>query len=216
MENPAERSRGVGLVLVVAGITAIALFLNHPAEHATDFAGTLKEEAANQLINGIVHGGFVFVLAIELAGYAVFSARLGFGRALTIFGLAFFAIGAGMQMAQLTVDGLMIPQLAARYLAAPPDRLPQARSLFVLCGIAIQFLMPMALFFQAAGVACWGASLVAISRGAGLIALVLGLALVAMVAGAFVTGAQLLLMIAIVGLTLWTLMAGWLLFQRTV
>jgi hypothetical protein len=62
-------------------------------------------------------------------------------------------VGAALLMASLLVYGLMIPAIAQRYLAAPPDRLPYARSLFALCGIAVQFLMPMGLGFQAAGIA---------------------------------------------------------------
>jgi len=216
MDNPADRSRGVGLVLMATAIATIALLLNHPAEQATDFPGVLKEEAANQLLNGIVHGGFVVVLAIQLACYAIFSGRIGWQRSFAIAGIVFFAIGAAIQMASLTVDGLMIPQLAARYLAAPPDRLPFVRSLFVLCGTANQFLMPMGLFFQGVGVAAWGTSLVRIARGAGLSGLLVGSMVMAAVIGAAVAGAMHLMMIAIALLALWALIAGVTLFQRTI
>jgi hypothetical protein len=119
-------------------------------------------------------------------------------------------------MASLTVDGLMIPQLAARYLAAPPDRLPFVRSLFVLCGVANQFLMPMGLFFQGAGVASWGASLIRVARGAGIAGTLIGLIAMAGVIGATITGAMAIMMIAIALLALWAMVAGVTLFQRRV
>src|SRR6201995_3976828 len=156
-DQTAERSRIVGIVLFATAIASIALLLNHPGERATDFADVLKDEAANQVKSAIVHGGFTVVLAIHLACYAIFSGRLGW-RNLAITGLVFFAIGAALQTASLIVDGLVIPQLAARYLSAPADRLPYARGLFVLCGAAIQFLMPMGLFWQGAGITAWGAA----------------------------------------------------------
>src|ERR1700759_3367150 len=136
-DQTAERSRIVGIVLFATAIASIALLLNHPGEGATDFAGVLKGEAANQIKSAIVHGGFTVVLAIQLACYAIFSGRLGW-RNLAVTGLVFFAIGAALQTASLIADGLVIPQIAARYLASPPDRLPFARSLFALCGTAIQ------------------------------------------------------------------------------
>src|ERR1700759_3654844 len=102
-DQTADRSRIVGAVLFATAIASIGLLLNHPGETATDFAGVLKEEAANQMKSAIVHGGFTVVLAIQLACYAIFSGRLGW-RNLAIAGLVFFAIGAGLQFASLTVD----------------------------------------------------------------------------------------------------------------
>ncbi|MGN6514411.1 MAG: hypothetical protein ACTHLR_01060 [Rhizomicrobium sp.] len=201
---------------MATAIVAMAFLLDHPAEHATDFAGVLKEEAANQIMNGIVHGGFIGVLAVELACYAIFTGRIGWQRSFAVAGLVFFAIGAALQMASLTVDGLMIPQLAVRYLSAPPDRLPLARSLFALCGTAIQFLMPMGLFLQGAGTASWGASLIRMARGAGLAGLLIGAATMAAVTCAVIMGAASLTMIAIALLVLWAAIAGITLIRRAV
>ena len=206
-DHTADRSPVSGAVLLATAIATIALLLNHPGGQATDFAGVLKEEAANLFMDGVVHGGFIVVLAIQLACYAIFCGRIGW-RPLAIAGLAFFAIGAAMQMASLTLDGLVIPRIAARYLAAPPDKLPYAKSLFVLCGIAIQLLMPMGLFFQGAGVASWGATLVKTARGTGLFGALIGIAVAVMAAGALVTGMSELLMIAIGLLAAWAAIAG--------
>jgi hypothetical protein len=213
METP---SRTVGWTTLATGVASIALLIGHPSEQATDFGSLLKVEAANQMINAIVHGGFLIVLAFQLVCYAVLSGRIGWDRSLAVAGIIFFAVGAALQMASLVVDGLMIPALAQRYLAAPPDRLPYARSLFALCGVAVQFLMPMGLGFQAAGIASWGGALFDRVRAVGGIALFLGLAIMAAVVGALMTGAQHLLMIAIVGLAFWAFLAGALMLRRAV
>jgi hypothetical protein len=203
-----ESTRPAGVVLVFTAVASIALLLNHPADQAHDFAGLLKEEAANRTVNAVVHGGFIFLLAIQLACYAIFSGQLGWNRALPIAALAFFAVGAAAQIASLVVDGLMLPALAAKYAAAAPDRLPFARSLFVLCGTAVQFLMPIGLFFQSAAVIAWGGAFLGGARLAGAAGLALGVLTGVAVVVAFATGMQLLLMLAIVGLAIWALAAG--------
>lgn len=206
-------SRAIGWITVATGIASIAVLLNHPAEHATDFNSLLKEEAANQMINAIVHGGFMIVLAIQIVCYAVFTGRrMGWAKSLAVAGFTFFAVGAAFQMASLLVDGLMIPAIAQRYLLAPPDRLPFARSLFALCGTAVQFLMPIGIGFQAAGAASWGTAI--LRSGAGIAGLVLGLATMAAIVAATLTGAQHLLLIAIALLALWAIVAGIALLQR--
>ncbi|HEY5337590.1 MAG TPA: hypothetical protein VIJ85_05260 [Rhizomicrobium sp.] len=214
-DQTADRSRMVGAVLFATAIASAVLLLNHPAESATDFAGMLKEEAANQIKNAVVHGGFTVVLAIQLACYAIFSSRLGWQRGLAIAGLVFFAIGAALQTASLVVDGLVIPQLAVRYLASPPDHLPFAKSLFVLCGTAIQFLMPMGLFWQGAGITAWGAAAMRLVRAGGLAGLLIGLAVMAGAVAAL-AGQMVLMMLAIVGMALWAAVAGALMFRRAI
>ena len=215
-DQTADRSRVVGAVLLATAIATVALLLNHPGESATDFAGVLKEEAANQLANAAVHGGFTIVLAIQLACYAIFSGRLGWQRGPAITGLVFFLIGAALMTASLIVDGLVIPQLAARYVAAPPDRLPNARSLFLLCSVAIQFLMPMGLFWQGAGITAWGAAAMRSTRIGGMAGVLIGLAVIAATVGAAVSGQQMLLMLAIMGLAVWAAVAGALMFRRII
>ena len=210
-----DSTRITGFIALATGLAALVLLAFHPGGQAADFAGLLKDEAAHQATNAIVHGGFILVLAVQLACYAIFAGRLGWTRPLAVAGLVFFAVGAGLQMASLVVDGLMIPQLAARYVAAPPDRLPFARSLFVLCGAAVQFLMPMSLFFQGAGVALWGGALARVAR-AGWAALAGGVLVAAAAIGASVTGQQHMLLIAIALLAGWAMLAGFALVRRWV
>jgi hypothetical protein len=208
MKFATDSNRVTGAILTATAIASIALLLNHPAEQATDFAGLLKDEAANRVADAVVHGGFILLLAIQLACYAVFAGYVGWARALAVGALAFFALGAITQMASLFVDGLMLPALAAKYVAAPPDRLPLVRSLFVLCGDALQFLMPLGLLFQSVAVALWGGALLNGWRLSGIAGLALGILTAIALVAALVTGMQHFLMMAIVGLALWALTAG--------
>jgi hypothetical protein len=214
-DQTADRSRIVGAVLLATAVASVVLLLNHPGESATDFAGVLKEEAANQMKSAVVHGGFTVVLAIQLACYAIFSGRLGW-RGLAITGLAFFAVGAALQTASLILDGLVIPKLAVHYLAKPPDQVPFARALFALCGTAIQFLMPMGLFWQGAGVTAWGAATIRFAHGSGAVAILIGLAVAGGIVASALTGQMMLMMLAIIGMALWAAVAGVLLVRRAI
>jgi hypothetical protein len=207
-------TRITGVVTVATGVLAIALVLNHPAEHATDFPGFLKEEAANRILNAIVHGGFVLLLPLQIVCYAVLSRTLGFARALSIAGIVFFTTGAAIQIADLLVDGLLIPAMAQRYLAAPPGQLTYARALFWLCGTAIRILMPLGLGFQAAAVIAWGGSMMHEARGAGLLAVAFGLVAFSATVAAATTGVQHLSLVAIVFLQLWAAATGVFLMRR--
>jgi hypothetical protein len=201
-------TRITGVVALATGVLAIALLLNHPAEHATDFPGFLQEEAANRTLNAIVHGGFMLLLPTQIVCYAAWSRILGSARALSIAGIVFFMTGAAIQIADLVIDGLMVPAMAQRYLAAPPEQLANARAVFSLCETAIRILMPLGLGFQAAAVLAWGTSMMHEARGNGLLAIALGLLAFSADVVAATTGAQHLLFVAIVLLELWTIATG--------
>ena len=204
---PARRS--VGVLAIATGIAALALLANHPGGTATTFADVLKEEAANRLADGIVHGGFIAVLALQMVCYAVFSRRLGLQRTAALAGLIFFAIGAAFLAGSMMLDGLVTPAVAAKYLAAPA-KIEFAKSLFVLIGTLIGFLMPLGLMFQSAAIAAWGWALVAsgLSRVLGVIAMVAGAGLVAVLATSFAAMNPFVLMGAMAVMAAWAMTVG--------
>jgi hypothetical protein len=204
---PATRS--VGVLAIATGIAALALLANHPGGGAATFADVLKEEASNRLADGIVHGGFIAVLALQMVCYAVFSRRLGLQRNAALAGLIFFAIGAAFLAGSMVLDGLVTPAVAAKYLAAPA-KIEFAKSLFVLIGTLIGFLMPLGLMFQSAAIAAWGWALVAsgMSRVLGVIALIAGAGLVALLATSFAAMSPLVLMGGIGATALWAMAVG--------
>ena len=203
------RTRSVGLIAIMSGIAAIALLANHPEGTAQTFADVLKSEAANRLMDGVVHGGFIAVLGLQLVCYSIFSARLGLSRAPTVAGLVFFAMGAAFLSASMLIDGLATPAIAARYLAAPA-KLEYAKSLFVLMSTLVGFLMPIGLMFQSAAIAAWGWALTASrqSRSAGLFGLLLGGVMFAALGASFALMNPFVLMGAITGTALWTIVVG--------
>lgn len=209
MTDTAAPARATGFLSIATGIAAFALLANHPGGDARTFADILKNEAANQAMNAIVHGGFIVVVALETVCYAVLSARLGFSRITAIAGLVFFAFGAAFLSGSLLLDGLTSPAVAARYLAAP-NKIDFARSLFILIGATISFLMPIGLAFQSAAIACWGWALTASgkSRVAGVFGIALGGVLLAALAANFVASNPFVLMGAIAATAVWAIIVG--------
>ncbi|HEX3672930.1 MAG TPA: hypothetical protein VHU87_01530 [Rhizomicrobium sp.] len=141
----------------------------------------------------------------EIVCYLVLTLRLR--RLTALAGMAFFAVGVALLSGSLVTDGLVIPAIAAKYVALPA-KLETARSLFLLCSSFIRVLMPMGLAFQAAAMAAWSWALLrsGVARALGVCGLAAGGALLAAI------GAQaqnpLVPMAAIGVLALWALGVG--------
>jgi hypothetical protein len=218
-ENTAEAPRrAVGAVLIGCALASLALLANHPGGQAHDFAGVLKEEVANQAVDAFVHGGFIVVVSIQFVCFVVLGARMGLARTAVIAALVFTAIGYAAMSASMIADGLLTPAIAAKY-AGVPASIDFAKSLFVLVGSCIRFLMPMALFFQAAGIAGWGAALVGsrgFARSAGVLGIVIGGAIIAALAATYSTLNPFVLMGGLVAEGVWSIAAGLLLMRKTI
>jgi len=208
-----KNNRGVGILAIATGVAGFALLASHPGGDAKTFAEVLQNEAANRVMDAVVHGGFIIVLALQFVCYAVLTRGLN-GSARALAGLVFFGFGAAFLAASMLMDGLVTPAVAARYVVKP-DKIESARVLFVLIGTMVSFLMPIGLAFQSAAIAAWGWALTASgARAAGLVGIGLGgVMLVALIAG-FVTMNPLALMGAIAGTSLWTVAVGVLLLRR--
>lgn len=211
-----SKTRGIGLLTVATGIAAFALLAAHPAENARTFAEVVQNEAAGQLVSGIVHGGFIVVLTLQAVCYAVFSGRLGLQRPAAVAGLVFFAIGTAFFCGSLLMDGLVTPAIAARYVTKP-DKIESARALFILMSVMTSFLMPIGLTFQSAAIAAWGWALTASGRrAAGLFGIVLGVVMVVALVASFVMGNPLAMMAAIIATGAWAITAGMLMIRAKI
>jgi hypothetical protein len=188
MNTPEDltQSRKLAGAFALCGLATLVLLANHPASAAHDFAGVLREEAGNQLADGIVHGGFIFVLATLIVCFAQLARLLGSGRAPVVVMTVAFTIGCAALMGSMLVDGLVIPAVAARYLnVVAPEQLAAAKALFVFAGTLISVLMPMGIAFQSVAMLSLGALLVAgppRHRGTGIAGVSLGTVILVLLA----------------------------------
>jgi hypothetical protein len=214
LEN-GKASRGAGAALGLTGLAEIVLLALHPDGNARDFAGVLQDEATHRVMDAIVHGGFIFVLIVQLVLYAALSLRLNITRTTTIAALVFTAAGTAFLSGSLLLDGLVIPAFAARYVTTTPAIQLSVHPVFTAFGIAIGWLMPLGLGFQGLGIAFWGLRLVGRAPVTGGGALLVAAAMLATIAAASVLANPGLVIMALVGNILWALMAAlWLLRSR--
>ena len=150
--------RRTGIALLVLAAATLGLLHSHPSPEAATFTDMLRGEAANRIVDAVVHGGFIVVLAAQLACMAILMARIGTRRPAAIVALVLMSAGTAALMLSMALDGLVVPAIATRYVAAS-DRQGEAKALFVLLGTMIRFLMPGGLLFQAAGLVAWGVAI---------------------------------------------------------
>jgi hypothetical protein len=219
MDTRNRTARPLAAAFALCALATLVLLASHPAAGAHDFAAVLREEAGNRLIDGVVHGGFLFVLAALIVAILSLAQRLGPGSAPLLIAVVSFCIGSAMLMGSMLLDGLVVPAVAARYLSVTaPESLAAAKALFVLAGTLISLLMPLGIAFQAIATVSLGSVLCARParrRAAGTFGIIAGaLILAAIAASAAMTGiAPHLLLGSIALLALWYLVLARLLWR---
>jgi hypothetical protein len=217
LETKEQDTRAAGLILIAAFLATLALLANHPGGGGATFADVLRNEAKDARTDAIVHGGYIAVMGIEFVCFSVFARRLGLQRMLSLAGLIFTAAGFAFLAGSMLLDGLVIPAIAQRFAGAAVQKLDMARALFLLCGIAISFLMPIGMLFQAAGVSAWSFALTTgrgLARGIGVLGILGAAVLFAAVGAASLYPAA--LMGGFLVTALWALAVGILLAARKI
>lgn len=213
MSEATKGARGTGIILLFTAAAIVVLFLLHPAEQATDFAGMLKEEISNRAMNGLIHGSFVAVLGIQLACYAILSRRLGWQLPSVMAAITFYAFGSVFRGMGILADGVLIPAIAVHYADASAAMIESLRGSVYLVAVINQWFGFAGSAFQAAGILAWGVALFGISRITGVLAVVIGAAMAAALIASLVATPA-LAMLSIAGLILWAVVAGLALMAR--
>jgi len=167
--------RGLAAAFALCALATLTLMANHPGGGSHGFAELLKDEANNQFIDGLVHGGFIVTLAVLTVCFVFLSRCLGTARVPVVIGLVSFFIGSGALMASMILDGFATPAIAARFAGdLSAESLSTAKTLLILLGTLIRFLMPMGLLFQSVAMFSWSSVFVrlpGLSRAAGVFGL---------------------------------------------
>ncbi len=146
-------TRRAGYVLIACAMAVLLLLAAHPSGQTHGLQELVKMEAAEQTPNALVHGGFILLLPLIAAGQIELARVLGRDRFVPLAGLMLFCAGSAFLAASLLVDGLLVPQMAARLVAGPPEGIEAARPAFLFAGTAVRVLMPLGLGIQALGAA---------------------------------------------------------------
>jgi hypothetical protein len=158
-----SQRRGLAAAFTVCALASLTLLANHPGGNPGSFADLIKDEAAHQIIDGVVHGGFCATLVALIICFGFLSRLLVLAKPSVVIGLVCFCAGSGALIASMVLDGFVTPAIAVRFAGA--DDLQPAKTLFILVGTLIRFLMPMGLLFQFIAMLSWSW---AILKGPGL------------------------------------------------
>ncbi len=171
----------VGAVLLA--IVALAL---HP--HMSGHAGPqaeLRTMGALSARDRLVHGTLLLLLGVLLTGFASYALGRGLTRRPVVAGLVSFAVGIGGLFAAGLIDGFVLPEIVAHFVAASPAAQKAAVSTLAACSVAVNVLTEFGIVAIAIAIAAWSLDLardVGESRIAGLVGFVSAVLTVAMLA----------------------------------
>ena len=157
-DDISSQRRGLAAAFTLCALASLTLLANHPGGNPGSFADLIKDEAAHQVIDGVVHGGFVITLVALIVCFVILSRLLGLAKPSVVIGLVCFCAGCGDLIASMVLDGFATPAIAVRF--AGVDDLQPAKTLFILVGTLIRFLMPMGLLFQFVAMLSWSWAIV--------------------------------------------------------
>jgi hypothetical protein len=174
-----RQRRGLAAAFTVCALASLTLLANRPGGNPASFADLIKDEAAHQVIDGVVHGGFVVTLVALIICFVFLSRLLGLAKSSVVIGLVSFCAGCGALIASMVLDGFATRAIAVRF-AGVEDPQP-AKTLFILVGTLIRFLMPMGLLFQFVAMLSWSWAIVkrpGFARAVGLLGSVVAIILI--------------------------------------
>jgi hypothetical protein len=210
--------RGLAIAFVLCALVTLALLANHPGNRAHSLADFITDEAHNQFIDGLVHGGFIVTLGALIVCFVFFSRCLGLARVPVVIGLVAFCAGCGALMGSMILDGFATPAIAARFAGSGnADNLLSAKTLLILFGTLIGFLMPIGMLFQSVAMLSWSAVIVkgrGLRRAVGLFGLATALLLIVALLATPANMAMHVFLGGIVFQAIWYLMLAALLCSR--
>jgi hypothetical protein len=214
-DDISRQRRGLAAAFLVCALASLTLLVKHPGGNPGSFADLIKNEAAHQVIDGVVHGGFVITLLALIICFVLLSRLLGLATSSVVIGLVCFCAGCAALIASMMLDGFATPAIAVRF--AGVDDLQPAKTLFILVGTLIRFLMPMGLLFQFVAMLSWSWAIVkrpGLSRAVGLLGSVVAIILIVAIFAIPTAMAAHIILGGIVLQSIWYLALAALLFNR--
>lgn len=125
--------RLLAVLIALATVLALLLMAHHPTVQADAMAERVAEITRDAALNRIVHAGLIGLLGMLLFAFHEYSRRPINDTPLVRAAFLAFAVGSGFTMAAALVSGLVVPDLAQRYVGADAAALEQLRHLLRLC-----------------------------------------------------------------------------------
>lgn len=150
-----------GAALVLASLIATVAVAHHPSvSRAHDAADVLAKILAVRAADQAVHAAAIAAVIGLLFGFVVFVLRRGLRDSTALAALVSYSIGTVAVVGAGSIDGFIIPALAARYAAASHGEIAVALQLITVCAIAVQTLTKIWLVATSVAVIVWSARIV--------------------------------------------------------
>ncbi len=159
---PAHRRRAALGIACTTGLALFALFHHPVVSQASSVEESLAQLISLQLMDGVVHGGLIVMLAVLAAGFAVFSRLLGQRRAPVIVAMAAYGVGCFIVVGAMLLDGFVVPQLARQFINTPQGEVDVVYIVLRVIGTIIQVLTKAGLLAMCAAFLAWSYALASV------------------------------------------------------
>ena len=188
----APGGRAAGIVIVASALLTIFAVAHHPTLRAKTPETLIAGMVALAPLDMFVHGSLIAIIIALVAGFAVFTARLGLNEQSAIAAFVVYSLGAFAVVGAALIDGFLTPAIAFQYEHAHAAEVPQGMGLLVFASLAIQVLTKFGFIAMSVGVLFWSIGLLRRARiimGIGVLGILSALGVVAVLAfgGAFLT-----------------------------
>lgn len=153
---PLRAARWVAGAVLLA-IVALALhphIIGHPAAQAE-----LREIVTLGARDRLVHGTLLLLIGALLIEFVRYALRRGLTRRPVVAGLVIFCVGNCGLLAAGVIDGFILPELAARFVAASPGSQVAVITTLTACSVAVNVLTGLALIAMAIAISAWSLDL---------------------------------------------------------
>lgn len=161
MFSPAPQPmRRAATAMIVVTALQLAALSHHPvAGPAASARQSLSQLAGLQLMDGLVHGMLILMLAVLSASLALFSSLLGWCRPAVISACGAWLAACCVIVAAMLLDGFAVPQLASKYVSAPEQDIQSVRVVLGAIGTIIQVLTKAGILAMGAAMLAWSYAL---------------------------------------------------------
>lgn len=174
-EHQRAVNRLAATLLAAPSLLSLILISHHPVLEAHAAGGMAAAMAASAGMDRFVHGGLIAMLGLQVLGFHLFSAKLGWERPTVTAAFMAYVAGVLFMVIAATLDGFVTPDLVA--VACRPGLITCTASdgVFHLVSAMIQDFSKLALVIMSVATACWAAALLArknrVDQGAAVMAI---------------------------------------------
>lgn len=122
-------------MIAAASVLSVGFMAYHPTIHSRDPLDFIEAVGRTALVNGIVHGSLIALLAILFCGFTCLASRLGLHSLTVRAGLIAYGIGLIAMVAAATLNGFILTEFVAQHRVrssteteAPKQVSPQAHA----------------------------------------------------------------------------------------